>query len=222
MVIYLNLEQYQSIITKYNVDTKGNPIAIVKIDSQKVHPTKFMIQTGVLDEFHRVTILNEAINEVFNIEDITLPNEFFVDYDNGRMFFHKDMAGKTIQYRCAELGVDLINASRVVSNFDEYGNVRETLSKLIEDVNNAVVSTGIIKENREITIPAESLVLNPDTELYEYKWNHGLKTNKIQIEVYSGSEPLLNLCRKLDEDNIIVANDEKIDIDVVINYGSVS
>lgn len=218
----MNLEQYQSIITKYNLDTKGNPIAIVKIDSQKIHPTKFMIQTGILDEFHRVVILNRDMNEVFNIDDIFNLSDFYVDYDNGRMFFHSGMAGQTIEYRCAELGVDIINASRVASGFDEKGNVKEVLSDLIENVNNAIITKGIIKENHMIIVPAESLSLNTNTDLYEYILPHNLKTNKIQLELYSDSEPLMNLCRKLDSDNIVVANDEKIDIEVVINYGSVN
>ena len=219
----MDLDLKQSIISKYNVDKNQSLISVNTVEVQQVHPLKNLIQaSGVIDEFKRVKIINKSMYEVFNVDDIQNSNQYYVDYKQGIIYFHPKLAGNTIQFEYGNLGIDYISGNRIFVKQDEKGNIVEVLQDLIDDVNNAVVTTGIIKENYSANIPSNGFSYNSSSGFYEYTLKHNLNSNKITINVYQNNDPVMNLCRVIDSNTVLVRNDEQVDLKVIINYGSVS
>lgn len=75
-------------------------------------------------------------------------------------------------------------------------------------------------DNYYIEIPADNLVLNSATGYYEYTLNHQLDSLKCTFQFWDNDgDELVNFGHKIDKDNYLVANDEKINIIVTSNKG---
>lgn len=206
------------VITKRNTDKEGNTVAIKIYETRRITTDGLIALKQIPDELHRVNI--DGYTEVY-ADNILEENEFRVDYSQGIVYFNSARLGEFVDIEYYGIGYELIHVNRIFT--DSENGVVETLEELIEDVNNAVVTKGIIKENYKTTVLANQLKYNSTSELYEYTLVHNLNSNKIIVGVYNVSdEPCLDLCKPIDSNTLLVRNDEKVDLKIVINYGSVS
>lgn len=72
---------------------------------------------------------------------------------------------------------------------------------------------------KTFAVNSADLVLNDTNGLYEYTLAHGLNSNDMTVSVFENETKLecLNLCERIDENNILVRNDENIDLSVVLS-----
>lgn len=212
----MDLELNQSIITKFNVDNNENPISVTTIEEQQIHTLKNLIQTcGIIDEFNRVKILDRNMYEVNSVNEITAINQYYVDYANGIMHFHPDIAGSTIRYQYGNLGIDYISANRIFTNQDDGGNIVELLQEIIDlgreavDAMKTIGGVVIIMKRLEddivrgqqlhedlqndmkvtgnniIYITSSQWVYSPTSEMYEYTITHTLNSASLIIDFYA-------------------------------------
>lgn len=91
----------------------------------------FMMLEEIPSEYHRVTI--KGYNEVLNLNDIKNENDFYVDYTNNYIYFHKSKMGQTITVDdYYGIGLNFIGASRIIVRSNVTEDVIETLEDLIE------------------------------------------------------------------------------------------
>lgn len=91
----------------------------------------FMMLEEIPSEYHRVTI--KGYNEVLNLNDIKNENDFYVDYTNNYIYFHKSKLGKTITVDdYYGIGLNFIGASRIIVRSNVTEDVIQTLEDLIE------------------------------------------------------------------------------------------
>ena len=206
------------VITKRNTDKEGNTVAIKIYETRRITTDGLIALKQIPDELHRVNI--DGYTEVY-ADNILEENEFRVDYSQGIVYFNSARLGEFVDIEYYGIGYELIHVNRIFT--DSENGVVETLEELIEDVNNAVTTSGIIKENYKTTVLASQLKYNSTSELYEYTLVHNLNSNKVNVGVYDvNDEPCLDLCKPIDSNTLLVRNDEKVDLKIVINYGSVS
>lgn len=206
------------VITKRNTDKEGNTVAIKIYETRRITTDGLIALKQIPDELHRVNI--DGYTEVY-ADNILEENEFRVDYSQGIVYFNSARLGEFVDIEYYGIGYELIHVNRIFT--DSENGVVETLEELIEDVNNAVTTSGIIKENYKTTVLASQLNYNSLSELYEYTLVHNLNSSKISISVFdSNGAECLNLCQIIDSNTLLVRNDEKVDLKIVINYGSIN
>ena len=142
----MELENFQGVITKYNVDSNGSSISVTRTEEQQIHPLKFNITTGIIDELEGFTVLNKQMYPVRNYEDLQNANQYWVDYAGGRVYFHKSLAGSAIKYKYGDKGQDLLSATRIFTRLDEKGNVVELLSDLINQTREYIAILGTFEQ----------------------------------------------------------------------------
>lgn len=160
----------------------NNPIQIVwrkgsaddpfvdRLDISKVVNQR-MVLLEIPDELYRVRITDmQEINYDTFIKDTIAPNEFYVDYNNGFVYFHASKEAKTITAMYKGRGFLLYPASRIVS-FDGsepseslqniLDSVKEQIKLLIDETQNfeelmkkMVIATNLAKDATDGAIQA--------------------------------------------------------------------
>jgi hypothetical protein len=135
----MDLDLKPSIITKMNLDKNNSPISINTTEEQSVHTLKHLIQTGgIIDDHKSIKIIDRDMIEVFNQDDISNIDEYYINYSNGTIYFHPDLAGQSVKYVYGNLGVELVSANRVFTKQDKFGNVIELLQDIIDQGRDAI------------------------------------------------------------------------------------
>lgn len=99
------------IITKRNIDEHGNPISVKRIESKQVADLHNCIPLNYsIDRNHPIYI--PGMYQIYNEDEIT-EKTFFADYDQGLLYFHPAMRGKTIKVTYMSTGYILIASSRI-------------------------------------------------------------------------------------------------------------
>lgn len=125
----------KTLIMKYNIDTKGNPIA-VKIDEEpkQISTLYYTVQLEQIPEQkYNMVVLDDKNKELFEIENLDELTEtsYYVNYNSGLVHFHPSRAGKTFIFSYHGLGVELIGASRI---YDEHSYLGKFIFETIQDL----------------------------------------------------------------------------------------
>ena len=213
-----------SIYFQYNRDKLNRPHSKeITSEIKQISTTSGVIQLeGTPDRDYDISVIidGEELGKVENAKDLSEVS-FYVDYDMAKIYFTQENFGKFAIIGYYSKGRELIHINRI---FDDSENgITYTLKELIKDINNAIVTAGIIKENYKTTVLANQLIYNSTSELYEYTLVHNLNSSKISISVFdSNGIECLNLCQIIDDNTLLVRNDEQEDLKIVINYGSIN
>lgn len=213
-----------SIYLQYNRDRNNRERSIEKRNEiRQISTTSGIIQLECTPDRNYDIVMSCDGEYLTKVEEINLLDEhtFYVDYNMAKVYFSKENYGKFVTiHSYYSRGRELIHMNRIFA--DSENGVVEVLEELIKNVNNAVVTKGIIKENYKTTILANQFTYNSKSELYEYTLKHNLNSNKINVGVYDmNDEACLDLCKPIDSNTLLVRNDERVDLKIVINYGSV-
>lgn len=217
----MNLENFQSVVTKYNIDSTGNPFAIKKSEEQQINPINLSINVGVIDEIQGFTIRNRSMAEVSCRDGIELATHYFVDYPGGRVYFHNSLASQYIQYTYYDLGIDLLSATRTFTKVDSKGNIVELLADLVQEVDERLEELSKISvtkyDNYTKNILAGEWVNNTGEAPFKYVINHNLNSNNLATTMYdSTGNTMLVLMRPIDLNNVEAYSFERENIKIVL------
>lgn len=124
-------------IFHYNTDEKGNPTTVyIEGESVQTSPLHYCVQLKQIPKKNKGLVVlddtNNELSEVNKMSKIT-PTSYYVDYNNGVVYFHPSKAGKIFIFNYYGLGYELLSASRVFSEHDVNGQtIRETLQEIID------------------------------------------------------------------------------------------
>lgn len=119
-----------AIIAKRNVDDNQNPISVQLSELKQIIDVHSCIVLNQLpDEFQSIDV--EGYTEVDSLDKVS-GKTFKVDYANGVLYFHPNNVGKMLTIDYYGTGYTLLSASRIITKYDKFGNVLETLEELID------------------------------------------------------------------------------------------
>lgn len=122
-----------TIITKRNVDEKGNPLSVKMSEIKQVMDSHYVIVLDQLpNEQYRVQI--DGFNEAFDMEDLT-DSTFYVNYAHGYIHFTPKNVGRMLIVHYYGIGIELISATRVFTELDKYGNPITYIGEEINHIN---------------------------------------------------------------------------------------
>lgn len=157
---------------QWNVDKNGNPISVHQEETLQVSPVYLSLQLAEIpDRFHRLivkledgTMLHEAL-QGDKIDD----SSYFVDYNNGVVYFHKDNAGTFVNISYYGRGFRLIHASRIMmedgTKLSDSIQVAKTRLQTIEEPKNNLalqeqidaLTSFIRKQQKQIDLLVEAI-----------------------------------------------------------------
>lgn len=215
----MELDNYQSIITKYNIDEHGNPISITKEEEQQVNPLKNIVETGIIDELQGFEILNKTMYQVYNMDELTSADKYYVDYKNGRVYFHNSLKGSAIRYKYGDRGNSLISATRIFTALDENGNVVELLHELINLTREYIAILGTF-EQATIVIKKLEQDIKTGNKLHENLTNDISEGGILHTNLTSDISAASDIKSKL-EPVIVEANDINTELSGVVSRGEI-
>lgn len=146
-----------SLIMQWNIDNYGNPKSIhINNEIQQVSPTHNVIQLAqVPDEYYRVKFIAEGIDgwllEVRNIRELENINQFYVDYNHGIVYFHKEMAGRLVRADYYGRGVMFLSDARIFhKSGDSFATTLDEVLEKSKDAFKLLESTGGLNEAIEL------------------------------------------------------------------------
>jgi len=115
----------------WNTDEAGQKVSVLTQNEQhKVVNNKFTL-LGIPDIFNKVQI--ENFYEIKNNQQITVANQFKCDYTIGQITVHSSLEASTITVKSYHnRGVIYFPSSRIYTELDNAGNVKETLADIFD------------------------------------------------------------------------------------------
>ena len=158
-----NVYDCTAILTSYRTNDDGIREYIPISQTCKVSPQYFMVYLEeVPDEFNGVTVFDvdgNQLSEVYNKNDITASDLFYVDYNAQRVYFDKTMSGKTVVVKFLGGGKTRYPADSVYLSIDsETGKVTQTLRDLIEQGTKGVEYITSIGAGTELITTLQTLI----------------------------------------------------------------
>ncbi|EJT5937129.1 hypothetical protein N2W52_001897, partial [Clostridium perfringens] len=215
---------------KKNTDQNGN--TIVKRINNEVQPIykNIAVLTQCPSNYHRI-IIDNFVERMDLIDSPLAENEFFVDYDSGKLYFNSCMNNKQVTIReYYGIGYEAIPTSRIYTKLNDSGMIVETLEdvvdkcletvSVVDEINNSIEIGTKTKEQIESAI---DLAKKTDGELVNnisiaIETNKSLERNNKEAE--SKNADLQDSIKRTKEfiDNLDSSNDlPKLRKDVNIN-----
>lgn len=112
----------------WRIDNQGNPYSVAMTETLKVSDIYLnAVLEEIPDTYHRVRVQKEEVilNEVMS-RDLVTGSKFYVDYNNGIIYFGSELAGATLTLNYYGRGFKRISAKRIIDFVIE----KEDLSKV--------------------------------------------------------------------------------------------
>ena len=100
----------------WRVDEQGNPMSVQIQEQTYVGETLYLVLDEIPDSYNRVTIVSPSgkkFHESVN-RNVLGNNKFYVDYQNGIVYFDSSMLGQTVCINYYGKGYKRINSKRIV------------------------------------------------------------------------------------------------------------
>lgn len=214
-----------------------NPDSITNYRAKIVNGTTFIMLPQYPSPNHRF-IIKDFI-EVGNREDIVKKNEFWVDYKEGFVYFHPSLQDTWITIKeFYGIGINRIDAKRIVTKLDATGNVVQVLQDIIDaykEIFEALANAMQLVKDVQHSLEVLESTQNPVFIVAKDQWtqyteggitkykttiNHNLLSKNLQItaidvatDMNMGSPPF----KTIDFDNIEVYSLEAEDIKYIIS-----
>lgn len=214
-----------------------NPDSIPNYKAKIVPGTTFIILPQYPSPNHRFVI--KDFIQVENREDIVNKNEFWVDYKEGFVYFHPTHQGEWITIKeFYGIGINRIDAKRIVTKLDATGNVVQVLQDIIDaykEIFEALANAMQLVKDVQHSLEVLESTQNPVFIVAKDQWtkyveggitkykttiNHNLLSKNLHItaidlatDMNMGSPPF----KYLDLDNIEVYSFEAEDIKYIIS-----
>ena len=214
-----------------------NPDSITNYRAKIVNGTTFIMLPQYPSPNHRF-IIKDFI-EVGNREDIVKKNEFWVDYKEGFVYFHPSLQDAWITIKeFYGIGINRIDAKRIVTKLDANGNVVQVLQDIIDaykEIFEALANAMQLVKDVQHSLEVLESTQNPTFIVAKDQWteyteggitkykatiNHNLLSKNLHItaidiatDMNMGSPPF----KTIDFDNIEVYSLEAEDIKYIIS-----
>ena len=214
-----------------------NPDSITNYKAKIVNGTTFIMLPQYPSPNHRF-IIKDFI-EVGNREDIVKKNEFWVDYTEGFVYFHPSLQDTWITIKeFYGIGINRIDAKRIVTKLDATGNVIQVLQDIIDaykEIFEALANAMQLVKDVQHSLEVLESTQNPNFIVAKDQWteyveggitkykttiNHNLLSKNLHItaidlatDMNMGSPPF----KTIDFDNIEVYSLEAKDIKYTIS-----
>lgn len=146
-----------SLIMQWNTDDYGNPKSIhINNEIQQVSPTHNIIQLAQIpDEYHRARFVAEGIDgwliEVRSLRELKNIDNYYVDYNHGVVYFHKEMAGRLVRADYYGRGVMFLSDTRIFhKSGDSFATTLDEVLEKSEDALKLIESTGGLNQAIEL------------------------------------------------------------------------
>jgi hypothetical protein len=209
------------LIITWNTDEAGQKISVLtQNEEHKLINNKFTLN-GIPDIYNRVQIT--GYYEIKNNQQITAANQFKCDYTTGQITMHSSLEASTITVATYyNRGVIFYPSSRIYTELDNAGNVKETLADIF-DKSKVVYKTPVASySNIATTYPSPNTgeaVQVEDTGRF-YRWDGSAwqyfqilhPTQLAQILTDMGDKAFLTTTDKSSLVNAINEHDDEIGI----------
>lgn len=150
----------------------------------------------------------EQIKGITNAESLRIQLDSQINTLNGIYSIIKNDT-PTAQALVTTLNTTIPNAETATTN----------LNTALTNAQDAI-NTITLADNQYYTITSDQLVYNSSSGFYEYTLNHNLNSVKLIMSITDDDgDELVDLGGRIDSNNYLIANDEQINIHVVINKG---
>lgn len=177
------LDRKPVVITKRNVDDKGNPISVKQVETKQVAELHNCIPLNYsIDRNHEIAIF--GMYQVYNKDEIT-KTTYFADYDQGILYFHPDLKGKSLTVTYMATGYILISSDRIFRyNYSDgsTGSLESSFEK-IENLLKQVLAGNVTADN----ISAEVIGSRTDALGKTYK-SLGDRLNSMEEKIGNASK----------------------------------
>ena len=216
-----------------------NPESIPNYKAKIVNGTTFIMLPQYPSPNHRF-IIKDFI-EVDNKDDIVNKNEFWVDYKEGFVYFHPSLQDTWITIKeFYGIGINRIDAKRIVTKLDASGNVVQVLQDIIDaykEIFEALAQAIQLVKDVQDTLEVLESTQNPSFTISKGEWtsyvensitkykttiNHKLLSKNLQItaidmktDMNMGSPPY----KVIDFNNIEVYSFEDVTIKYIVSAG---
>lgn len=116
---------------QWNVDVHGTPISIHREEKHQVSSVYFDIKLEEIpDEYQRLIVKDSSgvmLHEVVDFDKLSSAS-YFVDYNNGVVYFHQDNGGMVFDISYYGRGFRRIPANRII--LEDGSNIEENIQKL--------------------------------------------------------------------------------------------
>ena len=218
-----DLNNINPFIFHYNVDEKGNPTSVyIEGEQVQTSPLHYCVQLKQIPKKNKGLVVlddtNNELSEVNKMSKIT-PTSYYVDYNNGVVYFHPTKAGKVFIFNYYGIGFKLISASRVFLEHNVNGQtIRETLQEIIDRGRECIDALNTIGNAIELLKRIENYIIEAT------KLDKALKEdirigNQLHIDITNDIKVGTPLHNNLVED-IRVGTALKTDLDTRITTGT--
>lgn len=168
-----SLKQYTTILQRHT-DAYGNNVCEeIKDELKQVIDREVLLEQiphpylGIAVVYPEKNIVDGAITnlvlkEIHMKETINNKNEIKIDYNTGKIMTHYSLEGKYLKISYWGRGHSLIHSSRVYTQLDEYGDVRQTLEQMIDIIYKLGDTNYIVRVLQDIENARGSLLKRVD------------------------------------------------------------
>lgn len=181
------------IITKRNTDKYNNPISVKQIETKQVMDILNCIPVNYsIDRNYPINIA--GLHQIYNQDEIT-ETTFFADYDQGILYFHPKLVGKSLNISYMGTGYILISSNRIYryNKSDSTAGTIEASFEKIETLMQEILSGKVTADN----ISAEVIGARTDKGGQTYN-SLGDRLNAIDGEISSIGADILRYRNKVD------------------------
>lgn len=99
----------------WRVDEQGNPMTVQIQEQVYVGETLYLVLEEIPDNYNRVTIVSSTGMKFYESlnRNVLGNNKFYVDYQNGIIYFDSSMLGQTVYVNYYGKGYKRINSQRI-------------------------------------------------------------------------------------------------------------
>lgn len=99
----------------WRVDEQGNPMTVQIQEQTYVGETLYLVLEEIPDNYNRVTIVSSTGKKFYESlnRNVLGNNKFYVDYQNGIIYFDSSMLGQTVYVNYYGKGYKRINSQRI-------------------------------------------------------------------------------------------------------------
>lgn len=99
----------------WRVDEQGNPMTVQIQEQTYVGETLYLVLEEIPDNYNRVTIVSSTGMKFYESlnRNVLGNNKFYVDYQNGIIYFDSSMLGQTVYVNYYGKGYKRINSQRI-------------------------------------------------------------------------------------------------------------
>ena len=127
------------LISYFYTDTLTNkPITVAKTETQVTNAQACIMLKELPYRFTRVRLTDSTMIEVDNADEVLTVKHYYVNYNNGMVYFHPSVGSKVFTFNYDSIGYVYTTSTRIATQWDGT-TVIETLQDMMDTMNHAIL-----------------------------------------------------------------------------------